>query len=219
MTSETLVASALLDLVRAAKVVGTGWALVGGQALVAYGVPRETLDADVLAAPDALEGLAGALVETFGWTPLAFDEASQDYAPVAEMTVHYMDDPVLFDVHEERRMIPLRSPLGLPVEVLAAQHPVEREMIDRAAVRVHHGVPVPVAPLGGVLLVKAKADRSKDVAALEQAAEHLTAAEVREAVAWAEDRDAATAQDVRAALEAARARRVPVRTKPGRRGM
>jgi len=212
MTTDAVVASALLDLSRAVRsVTNADWALIGGQALIVYGVPRETLDADALVSSDALGDIAVTLVSTFGWTPLVYDERVDDYVESEEPTVHFMDDPVLFDVHEERRMIPLRTPLGLPVELLAAQHPVEQEMIEAAVLRVHQGVKIPVAPLGGILLVKMKADRKKDVAAVEQTAEHLPAATVQEAVAWARRRDPATAEDLTAVMKASRARRVPLR--------
>ncbi len=212
MTSETVVTSALLDLARAAALVGASWALVGGQALIAYGVPRETLDADALVDHGMLGAFANVLVDTFGWTPVVYDEGSEDYVESAEVAVHFMDDPVLFDVAQERQMVPLRSPLGLPVELLAAQHPIEQEMVSVAAQRQFHGVLVPIAPLGGILLVKTKADRSKDVAAIEQAGEHLSANQVQEAIAWAKRRDEATADDLRAILTAARVRRAPRRT-------
>lgn len=216
MISDAAVASALLDLARAAPRAGVSWALIGGQALIAYGVPRETLDADALVPLEGLERVARQLVETFGWTPVAYDGGSEDYVKADEVTVHYMDDPVLFDVGQERQMIPLRSPLGLSVELLAAQHPVEQEMVDTALTRSHQGVSVPVAPLGGILLVKTKADRPKDIAAIEQTGEHLSASQVGEAVAWAQQRDAATAEDLQALLSAARTRRAPKRTKPSR---
>lgn len=217
MTSDTIVTSAVLDLLRAAVAARTEWALIGGQALIAYGVPRETLDADALVAPGALETLAEVLVVTFGWTPLVYDDRTEDYAVAREVTVHFMDDPVLFDVGEERRMVPLRSPLGLPVELLAAQHPVEHAMLDGAMLRAHYGVRVPTAPLGGILLVKTKADRSKDVAAVEQTGEHLGAKELDAAVAWARHHDPASAEDLVAILRAARARRAPKRTVPYKR--
>ncbi len=114
MTSETVVTSALLDLARAAALVGASWALVGGQALIAYGVPRETLDADALVDHGMLGAFADVLVDTFGWTPVVYDEGSEDYVESADVAVHFMDDPVLFDVAQERQMVPLRSPLGLP---------------------------------------------------------------------------------------------------------
>jgi hypothetical protein len=170
------------------------------------------LDADAIVEAEALVAVAEALVAGFAWSPLVYDDASGDYAVADGVTIHEMDDPVLFDVGVRRRMIPLASPLGLPVELLAAQCPVEEDMVALAAFRLLAEVSVPVAPLGGVLLVKAKADRPKDVAALEQAAEHLPAAHLADAVEWARRRDPATADDLAAALAAARARRAPVRT-------
>jgi len=211
MTTDALVASALLDLSRAVTIAGADWALIGGQALIVYGVPRETLDADALVPSGALFSIAVVLVDTFDWTPLVYDETTDDYIESKEPTIHFMDDPVLFDVQEDRHILPLRTPLGLPVELLAAQHPVERELIDEALLRVHHGVKIPVAPLGGILLVKMKADRKKDVAAIEQTAEHLPSAKMQEAIAWARRRDPATAEDMTAVIKAARTRRVPLR--------
>ena len=218
MNADPVVSRALLDFARAAPRVSAPWALVGGQALISYGVPREALDADALVTLDGLERLAGELVQTFGWTPLVYDEGSGDFVAANEVTIHYQDDPVLFDVGQERQMIPLRSPLGLPVELLAAQHPVEQEMIDSACARSHQGLSVPVAPLGGILLMMAMADPpARDVGAIEQAGEHLSAKVVREAVAWAEQRDPRTAKKLRRILSAARTRRAPKRTKPASR--
>src|SRR5258708_2637879 len=119
-----------MDLARAASAMHVPWALVGGQALRAYGVPRETLDAAALVPPGALGELADSLVRTFGWKPLVYDETAEDYVETTEVALHRMDDPVLFDVHQERQMVPLRTPFGLPVELLAAHHPVEEEMVD-----------------------------------------------------------------------------------------
>ena len=104
--------------------------------------------------------------------------------------------------------------MGLLVELLDAQHPIEQQMVAEAALRNHFGARVPVAPLGGVLLVKAKADRTKDIAALEQAAEHLSAPILHAAIAWARDCDPATADDIDSIVNAARVRRTPVRKEP-----
>jgi len=212
--SDPAVTSALLDIRRAATNARVPWALVGGQALIAYGVPKHTEDTDALVPTIELEEIANELVHTFGYTPLLYDATSEDYVPTREATVHYMDDPVLFDIHEERSMIPLRSPLGLGVDLLAAQHPIEQEMIELSHLQGHYGVQVPIAPLGGVLLVKTKADRPKDVAAIEQAAENLPKEQIDEAVAWAAKRDPATADDLRSTMKFARARRAPKHTQP-----
>jgi len=214
--SDPAITSAMLDIRRAATNTRIPWAIVGGQALIAYGVPKHTEDADALVPPADLEDFANELVDTFGYTPLLYDEATRGYVPTDVATVHCMDDPVLFDIHEERSMIPLRSPLGLDVELLAAQHPVEQEMIELSHLQNHYGVQIPVAPLGGVLLVKTKADRPKDVAAIEQAAEHLSAEALEAAIVWAAKRDPATAEELRSLANFARTRRAPKRTVPYR---
>jgi len=56
--SNPVITSALLDLTRAVRNVRTQMALVGGQALQSYGVPRTTEDADTLVSREDLEPLA-----------------------------------------------------------------------------------------------------------------------------------------------------------------
>jgi hypothetical protein len=209
-----IVTRTLETLALAAGETGARWALVGGQALIAHGVPRDTLDADALVDGDLIGELALDLVEKHGWTALDYDASVDDYRDVAHPIAHFMDDPVLFDIAAERTMYPLRSDAGLLVELLAAQHPTEVQMVAEAAIRRHFGASIPVAPLGGVLLVKAKADRTKDVAALEQAAEHLTGPVLQAAIEWARRHDPATADDVESIVKTARARRQPVRKQP-----
>jgi hypothetical protein len=213
---QAIIANALADLVRATKAVHSTWSLVGGEALIAHGVPRETLDADVFAEAELLEDLAAELLDVYGWTALEYDVRAGAYVPAEDLVVHHMDDPVLFDIGQERRMIPLLSSLGLLVELLAAQHPIEQDMIECAGIRVHHGVRIPVAPLGGILLVKTKADRLKDRAAIEQVTEHLGNEQIREALNWAQARDPATTEDLRALIQTVRTRQTPKR-KTGRK--
>lgn len=217
LPDDPIVTNVYLDIKRAVAATDAQWSVIGGQALRAHGVPRNTLDVDALVDADSVMKVAESLVDTFCWQPVSYDEATGDFVDVDDIATHTMDDPVLFDMQDERLMIPLRSPLGLLVDLLSAQHPVERDMMNCAIVMVRSGVPVPISPLGGVLLVKTKADRPKDVAAIEQTAEHLPAERVKEAVAWARQRDPATADDLEALIAAARARRAPVRTTPNRR--
>lgn len=128
-----------------------------------------------------------------------------------------MDDPVLpvlYDVQQRCVMFPIRSPSGLIADLLTAQHPIETEMIDLAAPRTVHGEKVPVAPLGGVLLVKVKANRSKDIAAVEQTAEFLPTSDLESAVDWAERRDHATARDMESIIREVKARLRPTRIAP-----
>jgi hypothetical protein len=210
------VTSALLDLTRAVRNARTEMALVGGQALQSYGVPRTTEDADAIIPHEDLETLADELVDRFGWTPFDFDDETGEYVPTDRPVVLLMDDPVLFDVQQKREMIALGTPLGLTVELLAAQHPVEQEMIARATIRTHYAVRVPVAPLGGVLLVKVKANRNKDTAAIEQTVEHLPADQIIAAIAWAVEYDPATAEDLRSIVQTVRVRRTPNGRRPRR---
>lgn len=212
-----VVSEALRTVERIAREHGIDWALVGGQALVAHGVPRDTLDADALVDRDKLGTLAHALCDA-GWQALVYDGSTREFRVVDAPTTHYFDDPVLFDCGEERAMVPLRSPDGLDVDLIAAQHPVEVEMVLTAAPLRLYEVSIPVAPLGGVMLVKAKADRLKDVAALEQSAEHLSGRVTDAAVAWARRHDPSTAEDLDAILRTAQARKTPKRTEPTGRG-
>lgn len=214
VSSRDVVTRTLAELCAASSRLEARWALIGGQALIAYGVPRDTLDADALVEEHMLGDLATELVARFAWSALVYDHDTGDYATTAEAVVHYMEDPVLFDLGQERVMIPLRSAAGLLVELLAAQHPVEKTMVEQAALKQHFDTAVPVAPLGGILLVKAKADRIKDIAAIEQAAEHLPRAVIERAFAWADAHDPATAEDLKAVVHGARVRRAPVRTAP-----
>src|SRR5262249_6095443 len=97
-----IVTSTLEDLAAAPNELGAHGALLGGQALIAHGVPRDTLDADALVAEAALGDLANELVERFGWKPLDYDPGAEDYVEAAEPTAHFMQDPVLFDPATER---------------------------------------------------------------------------------------------------------------------
>jgi len=202
-----------MDLSRAARQAHSAWTLIGGHALISHGVPRHTEDVDTLFLKHELLGVAEALVANFGYVPLIYNIEHEGYVATDEVTVHYMDDPVLFSVGEERELVPLESPLGLIVELLAAQHPIEREMIEASALCRHYGVLVPIAPLGGVLLVKSIADRVKDVAAIEQTAESLPREDLEQALTWAAQRDPENTKDLRAIITNVRTRRIPKTTR------
>ena len=140
---------------------------------------------------------------------------STRYAPNNGVALLQLDDDaVLQGLNEYRRVIVLRSPVGVEVQLLAAQHPVEREMIALAERTERFGPDVPIAPLGGVLLVKAMAGRLLDIAALEQTAEHLPFADMVAALKWAEARDPVAGAALRFFMERARARKVPSRQYP-----
>jgi hypothetical protein len=200
------VARTLEDLVRLAEAIGVRWALIGGQALLAHGVPRETHDVDVLVSRHATLALATVLCRFAGWTPLQYRSWTRDYVPVAEPTLHHFDDLVLFSLPCERVMYSLRSPTGLLVQLLSAQHRIERAMVDDAVPGRHFGVSVPLAPLGGVLVVKALAERTKDVAAIEQTAEQAPSEALDEAVDWLRKQDRVSAEWLTSIVDQAKAR-------------
>lgn len=207
----------LPDLAAAAQ--GIPWALIGGQALFAHGVPRGTPNADVLVLPERLEELALRLVRDFAWVPMRFSPATSTYIPGPAVDVHTFDDAVLSDLGQERQFVPLSAPTGLPVRLFAAQHPIEQEMIREAELlpvrdTLRSTIPVPVAPLGGVLLVKVKAHRLLDLGAIEQTAEHLYRTQLDEAVQWAAKRDPAAAQELQQRIAKTLARLVPTRMVP-----
>lgn len=92
------------------------------------------------------------------------------------------------------------------MQLLSAQHRIERAMIDDAAPGTHFGVSVPLAPLGGVLLVKALAGRTKDTAAIEQTAEQAPSEALDEAVAWLRKQDQVSAEWLTSVVDQAKAR-------------
>lgn len=98
------VADTLEDLARVADAIGVRWALIGGQALLAHGVPRETGDVDVLVSRQATLALATELCSSAGWTPLQYRSWTRDYVAVAEPTLHPFDDLVLFSLPCDRVM-------------------------------------------------------------------------------------------------------------------
>ena len=214
MIGEREVTAALLEIDRAAFLQKIDWSLIGGLALRAHGLPRDTDDADAFVPTASLSRVATTLVETFGWTPLRYERRKRDYVRSRAAMIHYMDDPVLFDVHAQRQMVPLRTQLGLLVELLAAQHPIERRMILESKTINVYGVNVPLAPLGGILTVKMKANRGKDLRALEQAAEHIPADQLRKALAWSRKHDPSTAEEIESLMKEVHLRRVPKRTTP-----
>lgn len=208
---------ALVDLVRAARHEGIPWALVGGYGLVAHRVPRSTQGLEVFASTGGIERLADRLVGVFGWIPLGYNEETGKREDADEVGVYLVDDPVLADVGEQRQSIPLHAGLGLTVRILAAQHPVEQEMIAMAVALDYRDIMVPVAPLGGILFVKMKAGRTLDLGAIEQVAEHTSRRVFDDAIAWARQRDAAIADELQSIVNVVEKRLTPIRMDPPRK--
>ncbi len=183
------------------------WALIGGLALVAHGVRRPTRDVDLLVPLRDVYRLAKALSSTAGWAALSYRPQRRDFVPVAEPELHRFDDVLLFSLPCERVMYTLRAPSSVLVQLIAAQHPIERAMLADAAPLVVGGVVAPVAPLGGVLLVKGIVARPKDTAAIEQTAAEASRESFDGAVAWLRGHHGAWAVWLASVASAAAARR------------
>jgi len=199
------VAETLRDITRAGA--NTRFALIGGQALRAYRVPRTTLDVDVLLEMSSVETVVNTLISEFQWTPLLYDDDVGDYAVADAPHIHEFDDPVLFSLGVCRELVPILSRAQVVVEFLVSAHPIEEDILS-TAVSIHR---FPTAPLGGVLLLKAMAHRTKDIAAIEQTAEHLDRDTLAAAIRWADQRDHGETEDLKAIIEAVKRRRNPTR--------
>lgn len=202
-------ALALEHVGRASEAIGARWALIGGQALIAYGVPHDTDDIDVLVSAHDIEDLALSLCAFADWMPLEYRAWERDYVPAAKPTLHRFDDLLLWALPCERVMYSLRASQGLLVQLLAAQHPVEKEMVAAATPGARFGMTIPLAPLGGLLVVKFLVGRIKDVAAIERAAGVLPQTTLDAANAWVRERIPAAANGLARAIEQARMGALP----------
>lgn len=79
-------------------------------------------------------------------------------------------------------------------------------MVDDAMPGPHFGVKIPLAPLGGVLVVKGLAERTKDIAAIQQTAEQAPIEALDEAVAWLQKQDPVSATWLTSVVDQANAR-------------
>lgn len=193
------------------------WALIGGQALVAHGVPRSTTDLDVMLHVDRLLAVAGQLAHTGGWCPATRRADGRCYVLAPAVEVLEWADPVLAEVDLRPKMVPLLTSAAVVVKLFAAQHSVERDALRTSVFRTCCGIEIPVAPLGGVLLMKAMLGRTVDLAAIEQVAESVPIGELRRAIAWTERRDPQRGARMRTFMEAVKRRSAPVRLTPVRR--
>ncbi len=138
------VADLLADLGVALTAVHAEWFLFGAQAAILYGVARLTADVDVTArVPARVSNVA--IVEAMsraGFRARFYD------------AVHAEQLRVLPFVHD-------RS--GLPVDIVLAGPGLEDEFLARAVLHDVDGVPVRVAEVGDLVVMKVLADRPKDI--------------------------------------------------------
>ena len=138
------VADLLADLGAALASVQVEWFLFGAQAAIVYGVARLTADVDVTArVPARLANLA--IIEAMARH--GFHARFDDLAAV-----------------EQHRVLPfVHDATGLPVDMVLSGPGLEDEFFARAVLRDVDGVPVRVADVGDLVVMKVLADRPKDI--------------------------------------------------------
>ncbi len=151
-----------LDLFRALEARRVRYLLVGGIAMNLHGVPRMTMDVDIILAMDEpnLRAFLGA----------ADDLALQPVAPVK------MDELLSPSSREawvdEKHMIAFalrpRDPKGPTVDVLIEPPVNVAESLKRAEIKIIEGVHVPLAAVEDMIALKRSTGRAQDQADIEQ---------------------------------------------------
>jgi hypothetical protein len=137
----TLLEEATVEIATLLGELHLQYMIIGAAAAGFWGEPRATLDVDVTiwAEPDRLEATVREFTSRF-----------------ALRTANPMETV------QRLRLLPVRATNGVPVDLLFAKWPLERQALDRA-VWLHIGkVPVRVAPLDYLLFLKLISDRPKD---------------------------------------------------------
>lgn len=143
MTADAALLEALAACARALHRVGRPAMIIGGLAVIARGVPRQTVDID---ATMWAEGL---------------DVAAVLPALAAEGLVPRTADAITFA--RERHVLLLRhEPSGTPLELILAYLPFERAALERAELVDFGGVSVPAATAEDLIIYKAVAWRDRD---------------------------------------------------------
>jgi hypothetical protein len=149
MTADAALLAALAACGSALRQLGRPAMIIGGIAVIARGVPRQTVDIDATVWAEGLD------VEST--LPVL---AAHDLVPRTE-------DAVAFA--QERHVLLLRhEPTGTPLEVILAYLPFERSALERADVVDFGGVSVPAATAEDLIVYKAVAWRDRDRADVER---------------------------------------------------
>ena len=166
----------LADFQQACAKLKVGWYLFGAQAALLYGSPRLTADADLTVQLGSLATPVFAkTLEEHGFDLRIADETFVRTTRVLPVT------------HRES---------GFPADVVLGGPGLEEAFLERAAVRVIHGLRVPVAKAEDLIAMKVLAGRRKDeedvVAILSAQAGRLDLALIRKTLG---DLSEALAQD------------------------
>jgi hypothetical protein len=149
MTADAALVAALRDLQAALAAYGRPAMIIGGIAIMARGVPRQTIDID-------------ATIEAEG----------TDLEPLLQLLARYQIVPRVADAlafARERQVLLLRhEPSGTPLEITLAWLPFELTALARATVVDFRGVPVRVATPQDLVVYKAVAWRDRDRSDIER---------------------------------------------------
>lgn len=181
------------------------YALIGTQALMAYGGAETAADIDimVLRPRNVYEELRKELVREWGWETFNWAGRVRHHinnVAVADVSGLEDDpDPGYNRADSPTLVYRAKTPEGVIVDLtMAAVLASHKEMVEKAKpmllcpTATACGVAIPVAPLGGVLLLKGKANRDKDIEGLKLAQQLLPETVTREAVTWAMTHDTET---------------------------
>lgn len=149
MTADEAVLGALGALARAIDELGAPAMIIGGIAVIARGVPRQTVDIDAAVWAEHLD--VDRLVRVL--------EHHAIVARIPDATAFARERQVLLLRHE---------PTGTPLEVSLAWLPFEREALDRATPVAFGSVVLPVATAEDLIIYKAVAWRDRDRADIER---------------------------------------------------
>lgn len=139
----TRLEAALLEVTALLDELQLDHMLIGGLAVALWGEPRATLDVDLTlwVESDKFESVIAALT--------------------TRLTVR---TPQPLEFVRRTRVLPVQASNGIPVDLLFAAWPLERQALENAVVRRVAGAAVRVAALDYLLLLKLISDRPKDLA-------------------------------------------------------
>lgn len=151
-----------LDLFRALETKQVRYLLVGGIAMNLHGVPRMTMDVDIVLAMDEPN-------------LRAFLDAANDLGlePVAPVKIDTLLNPQVRQVWvTEKHMIAFalrpRDPKGPTVDVLIDPPVNVAESLKRAEIKIVEGVRVPLASVEDMISLKRSTGRAQDEADIDQ---------------------------------------------------
>jgi len=122
--------------------LGIAHMLIGGQAVIARGVPRATLDVDMTlwVEPDELATTVEAITARFR----SLTRSPQEFVI-------------------QTRVLPAQTSSGVRIDLVFASLPFERQAIRRAVTEEIGGVPVPVIAAEDLIIQKLASERPKDL--------------------------------------------------------